>query len=353
MNKQHRREQRLLPPLRNRQVALRLYYTSIVFYILFVTVVLIGGFFMLLVSLGVITSVRYLPIVMVCLTSICLGTLLSAYVSKRIFDPVLLLSEASKEVAKGDFSVRVSTDTQINEIRETCANFNAMVENLSAIETLSNDFVANVSHEFKTPITAIQGNAMLLQDQGLTAAEQGECVERILCNTQRLTTLVGNILTLSKIENRSSSLERQPFRLDEQIRSVIVELEPKWSAKELEPVVDLPVIIYDGAEGLLAQVWVNLLDNAVKFSPVGGQITVTAQEDKEKVTVCVGDQGPGVDEANSIHIFDKFYQADTSHKAEGNGLGLALVREIAQLHGGGVSVRNEGGALFTVELGKM
>ena len=341
-----------LADLRNRQVALRLYYTVIVFYILFVTMVLVGGFCLLLVSAGVVVNLNYLPIIIVCVISILVGTLLSAYISRRIFEPMLRLSEASQQVARGDFSVRVDTDTQINEIRETCENFNAMVENLSRIETLSNDFVANVSHEFKTPITAIEGYAMLLQDPSLSPEERDDCVERILKNTGRLSNLVGNILTLSKIENRSGALERRPFRLDEQIRRAIVELEPKWSAKNCGLAVELPLILYDGNEGLLAQVWTNLLDNAVKFSPEGGVISVTAREEEKRVLVSVGDQGPGVAEENLAHIFDKFYQADTSHKAEGNGLGLALVREIAQVHGGNVSVRNDGGAIFTVELGK-
>ena len=203
-----------LADLRNRQVALRLYYTVIVFYILFVTMVLVGGFCLLLVSAGVVVNLNYLPIIIVCVISILVGTLLSAYISRRIFEPMLRLSEASQQVARGDFSVRVDTDTQINEIRETCENFNAMVENLSRIETLSNDFVANVSHEFKTPITAIEGYAMLLQDPSLSEEERDDCVERILKNTGRLSDLVGHILTLSKIENRSGALERRAFRLD-------------------------------------------------------------------------------------------------------------------------------------------
>ena len=341
-----------LADLRNRQVALRLYYTVIVFYILFVTMVLVGGFCLLLVSAGLVVNLNYLPIIIVCLISILVGTLLSAYISRRIFAPMLRLSEASKLVARGDFSVRVDTDTQINEIRETCENFNAMVENLSRIETLSNDFVANVSHEFKTPITAIEGYAMLLQDPSLSVEERDDCVERILKNTGRLSNLVGHILTLSKIENRSGALERQPFRLDEQIRRAIVELEPKWSAKNCGLAVELPVILYDGNEGLLAQVWTNLLDNAIKFSPEGGTVSVSAREEERRVLVSVGDQGPGVAEESLSHIFDKFYQGDTSHRAEGNGLGLALVREIAQVHGGNVSVENHDGAVFTVELAK-
>ncbi|MBQ6536833.1 MAG: sensor histidine kinase, partial [Firmicutes bacterium] len=126
----------------------------------------------------------------------------------------------------------------------------------------------------------------------------------------------------------------------------------KWSAKNCGLAVELPVILYDGNEGLLAQVWTNLLDNAIKFSPEGGTVSVSAREDEGRVLVSVGDQGPGVAEESLSHIFDKFYQGDTSHRAEGNGLGLALVREIAQVHGGNVSVENRDGAVFTVELAK-
>ena len=131
-----------------------------------------------------------------------------------------------------------------------------------------------------------------------------------------------------------------------------MELEPKWSAKNSGLAVELPVILYDGNEGLLAQVWTNLLDNAIKFSPEGGTVSVSAREEERRVLVSVGDQGPGVAEESVSHIFDKFYQGDTSHRAEGNGLGLALVREIAQVHGGSVSVENRDGAVFTVELAK-
>ncbi|MBR2784000.1 MAG: HAMP domain-containing histidine kinase [Firmicutes bacterium] len=338
--------------LRDRQVALRLYFTGVIFQLMLITMLLVGGICLMLVKAGVITNLTYLSVIAICLVSVLLGTLLSTYISKVGLAPLLRLSQASQQVARGDFTARVDTDTRINEIRETCANFNAMVENLSRIETLSNDFVANVSHEFKTPINAIEGYAMLLQDRSLTPAERDDCVERILCNTNRLTALAGNILTLSKIENRGGDLELRPFRLDEQIRRSIVALEPKWSAKNIELSVDLPILVYRGNEGLLTQVWVNLLDNAVKFSPEGGLISVTAREDADRILVRVGDQGPGVDESSMAHIFDKFYQADTSHKAEGNGLGLALVREIAQAHGGSVSVENDGGAVFTVELAK-
>ncbi|MBR5430551.1 MAG: HAMP domain-containing histidine kinase [Firmicutes bacterium] len=331
-------------------MALRLYYTVIVFNILFLTMVLVGGICLLLVSTRVITNLTYLPIILICVVSVLVGTALSAYLSKRIFAPILRLSQASQRVAAGDFTARVDPETKISEIRETCENFNYMVENLSRIETLSNDFVANVSHEFKTPLSAIEGNAMLLQDHSLTPAERDDCVEHIISSTGRLSVLVGNILTLSKIENRGGAAETAPFRLDEQIRRAIVELEPKWSAKNIEPAVDLPTLIYEGNEGLLEQVWINLLDNAVKFSPEQGVITVTAAEGADRILVSVADQGPGVDENSMAQIFDKFYQADTSHRAEGNGLGLALVQAITRLHGGRVSVVNENGARFTVEL---
>lgn len=338
---------------RSRRVEIRLYFTTIVFYIIFVTMVLVGGGCLLLVGSGAGSApMGYIPIILACLVSVVVGSALSAYISDRIFAPVLRLSAASKLVAQGDFSIRLDTETPINEIRETCESFNTMVQGLGEIETLRNDFVANVSHEFKTPITAIQGYAMLLQDPGLEAGEREDCVARILCNTDRLAALVGNILTLSKIENQSLTLTRAPFRLDEQIRRAIVTLEPKWAAKGIELDAELDSLVYNGCEGLLAQVWSNLIDNAVKFSPVGGTVSLTAAAAGDWVQVSVADQGPGLDEEILGHIFEKFYQGDTSHRSEGNGLGLTLVQEITALHGGSVEAANRegGGAIFTVKL---
>jgi signal transduction histidine kinase len=276
--------------------------------------------------------------------SIVVSTFISTIISNMIMRPVLSLSQAFSEVAKGNFDISITNDSGIDEISSIYANFNSMVSELGANETLRNDFVANVSHEFKTPITAIEGYATLLQDKSQTPQEQDECIEKILFNTRRLSNLVGNILMLSKIENQSISSENSDFLLDEQILQVVVSLEQKWTEKEIEFDVDMPKTKYYGYESLLMQVWSNIIGNAIKFSPQGGTIGIKMQLDSDNIIVKISDEGIGMSEATQKHIFEKFYQADTSRKSEGNGLGLALAAKIVEYCGGTISVESELGA---------
>ena len=271
--------------------------------------------------------------------------------SRLFFDPVKQLREAMQRVADGDLSVRLDTEKPSREIREVNAGFNLMMEELSATEILQTDFVSNVSHEFKTPINAIEGYTTLLQGcEGLSAEEQ-EYVEKILFNTKRLSTLVGNILLLSKLENQSIVTNKAPFRLDEQIRQSIVMLEPQWAQKNIEFDAELESIEYIGNESLLHHVWDNLISNAVKFSPDGGEISIKLSKTEKGIVFTVDDNGPGISEATKKHLFDKFYQEDTSHKSEGNGLGLSLVARILTICQGTVDAENtDGGCRFTVTL---
>ena len=183
-------------------------------------------------------------------------------------------------------------------------------------------------------------------------AERDVYVEKILFNTGRLSELVSNILLISKIENQAIQGQMTPFRLDEQIRQSIVFLEPKWEKKNIGLDVELQTVEYLGNEGLLHHVWDNLIDNAVKFSPENSEIKVRLEDDGDKIIFSVSDEGEGIDEKIKEHIFDKFFQGDSSHKLEGNGLGLALVKKIADIHGGSVSAENlEGkGCRFTVQI---
>ncbi len=282
------------------------------------------------------------------------GLFITYFTADKILSPIAELEEAMKRVAEGDFSVRLSGDSRIGELKRIYARFNLMVEELQSTEILQTDFVSNVSHEFKTPINAIEGYAMLLQGGETTPEEEDEYLEKILFNTKRLTELMGGILLLSKVENEVISLRQDVFSPDEQIRLAIVSLEEKWTEKRIEFETELPEVRYRGNEALLSHVWLNLLDNAVKFSPHGGRIYLTLTEDDEETVFTVRDEGPGIPPEKQKHIFDKFYQADTSHKKEGNGLGLTLVRRIVDLHGGDITVENVavGGCLFTVSLPK-
>lgn len=282
--------------------------------------------------------------------SVLIGSVVTGCLSKQFFDPIKKLRKAMGRVADGDFSVQVNDKTSSKEIAEIYSGFNLMTHELASTEILQTDFVSNVSHEFKTPINAIEGYTTLLQGCENLDAEQQQYVEKILFNTQRLSTLVGNILLLSKIENQSIQTHQTAFRLDEQIRQSIVTLEPAWTAKEIEFDVDLERMEFVGSETLLQHVWSNLIGNAIKFSPQGGSVRMRLFKDEDRTVFIVEDNGPGLSEEAQKHLFDKFYQADSSHKEEGNGLGLTLVKRILLIAGGEILAENipEGGCRFTV-----
>jgi signal transduction histidine kinase len=235
---------------------------------------------------------------------------------------------------------------------EIYTGFNLMAHELSSTEILQTDFVSNVSHEFKTPINAIEGYSTLLQGSENLDDEQKEYIEKILFNTQRLSSLVGSILLLSKLENQQIPTNQTEYRLDEQIRQSVVALESAWVQKDIELDVELDRVSYLGNEQMMRHVWDNLISNAVKFSPQGGTVKLCLTQKARKLTFTIEDQGPGLSEDAQKHIFDKFYQEDSSHKQEGSGLGLALVKRILTIEKGQITAENipDGGCRFTVTL---
>ncbi len=283
--------------------------------------------------------------------SILIGVTVSIVINIILLRPVVELSKAMKKVAAGDFSVRLESDNRILEIRESYESFNLMVRELENTETLQTDFVANVSHEFKTPINAIEGYATLLQD-GSDSVEQQGYVSRILMNTKRLSTLVGNILLLSKVSNHVLPIARNRYRVDEQIRQAIVLLEPQWEEKNIEFDVSLEEISWNGPENLMHHVWSNLIGNAIKFGPTDGLVRIDLRQTDGRFVFTVEDDGEGVPEEEQKRIFHKFYQLDSSHKQEGNGLGLALAKQIIDSCGGKIWVEpgTAAGCRFVVML---
>lgn len=284
--------------------------------------------------------------------SLVIGSILTFFISKIFFAPMGRLSRSMRRVANGNFKINLETKSRIHEIRDIYNSFNLMVKELGATEILQTDFVSNVSHEIKTPINAIEGYTTLLQDSSLTDEERQGYIDKILFNTERLSELVGNILLLSRIDSHAIQASPSTFRLDEQIRKSVVLLEPKWSEKNIEFDVDLDNIEYTGNEGLLYHVWNNLIGNAIKFDPIDGFIRLRLKREKNEIVFTVDDNGPGIPAGAQNHIFERFYQSDSSHKSEGNGLGLALVKHILDVSGGTVSTENlpEGGCRFTVRL---
>lgn len=330
---------------------LRLYFIVCIFAILCVT---LGVSALLTLLLEWLTNTHFTvpTIVWMVLFSVVLGGGLSIIMSRFFLRPVTRMGRAMERVAAGDFTVRLDNPGALGEMRDSYAHFNTMTRALASTETLQSDFISNVSHEFKTPINAIEGYAMLMQDAGNDPALQREYADKILLSTRRLSELVNNILLLSKVDNQTMPLEKHPYRLDEQLRRAILLLERKWTQKQIEWDVDMDEATYTGNESLMLHVWVNLLDNAIKFDPVGGEIRLRLHCESTCIRITVSDNGPGIPKDQQSAIFERFYQADGSHKSEGNGLGLALARRIVRMCGGEISVSSEPGkgSCFTVEL---
>lgn len=261
------------------------------------------------------------------------------------FRPLREIDDAISRVAHGDFSVRVETRSR-DEIGKIARNFNWMIRELGRIEYLRQDFVSNVSHEFKTPLAAVQGSARLLASiprEKLTDAKLKKYTSLILEETARMTNLSSNLLRLSKLEHQSAAENITVFSLDEQIRRAILFQEAGWSAKRLELDIRLEPVDCQGDEDLLFQVWTNLLSNAVKFSREGGILLAGLTAKDGMAEIKLGDDGKGMNEETLQRLFEKFYQGDTSHSTEGSGLGLSIVKRIIDLHGGEISYQSAPG----------
>ena len=290
----------------------------------------------------------------VSIVSLLCGLGFTLLLSRWVFKPIENLRRAMEQVADGDFTVRLTEQSKSKEIQEVYSGFNLMVHELGSTEMLQRDFTSNVSHEFKTPIAAIEGYSMLLQGGDNLNEDQQEYVNKILYNTKRLSGLVGNMLLLSKLENQSIETNQQQYHLDEQIRESLLGMEGAWLDKNIEFDVELDEIRYYGNEGLMRHVWDNLLSNAIKFSPDGGLVRLSLTRTEDKIVFVIEDQGCGIPDDAKKRIFDKFYQHDNSREQEGHGLGLPLVKRIVSLCGGIIDVADAdgGGARFTVILPK-
>lgn len=294
-----------------------------------------------------ILSSAFIPFLCLIVSSF-VGAVISSVVSYHLLRPLHELIEATKTVAKGDFSVRLEPGNQIGEIAELIESFNLMTEDLSGIEMFRSDFINTFSHEFKTPIVSIRGFAKQLRNENLTDEERREYTDIIILESERLTKLSANILLLSKLENQTILSDQKIFSLDEQLRNDILLLEKQWTNKDLEIEPELDEVEYYGNADVLSQLWVNLLSNAIKFTPKGGKIVVRLTQDSEYVKIMIRDNGMGMSPETLQHIFEKFYQGDRSHSVEGNGLGLALVKRIVELCNGNISIESEEGNGTTV-----
>ena len=271
--------------------------------------------------------------------------------------PVKQITKAAEKIMQGDFSTRVPSihGAGTDGFNEIGAAINKMAEELSGTETLRTDFIANVSHELKTPL-AIMGNYVtMLQRPGITEEEKNEYAKAISGAARRLAQLITNILKLNKLENQQIFPQKSEFDLGEQLCESLLQFEDAWEAKGLEIETDIEddVRIASDPE-LLSLVWNNLISNAVKFTPDGGSVGIRLKTEEDHVIVSVSDTGCGMKPETGMHIFEKFYQGDTSHATQGNGLGLALVKRVVDILNGEIAVQSVygEGSTFTVKFGR-
>ena len=262
------------------------------------------------------------------------------------------MMDAIDQIAHGNFEVLINMD-EISPQHQNVANaINEMARNLGTLETMRQDFISNVSHEIQSPLTSISGFAALLKKSDLSQEHRQKYAGIIETESKRLSSLSDNLLKLSSLDNNKVPITRKTFRLDKQLEHITLIFEPQWSAKSITLEADLQKSIVTGDEDLLSQVWMNLLHNAIKFTPEGGCVNVAVASGDKGAAVKISDTGVGISPDNQIHIFERFYKADKARdrSLSGNGLGLSLVKKIVKLHDGNITVQSEIGKGTTFEV---
>jgi signal transduction histidine kinase len=266
------------------------------------------------------------------------------------------LLDAMTKISQGDFDVFIDTRDEYHH-NDMVEGINKIAKELGSMEQLRQDFISNVSHEIQSPLTSISGFAALLKNDALTAEQKSHYLGIIEAESKRLSALSDNLLKLSALETGGEPLSFLEFRLDKQLEEVALMLEPQWSAKNIAMEVDLERLTIRGDEGLLSQVWVNLLHNAIKFTPESGMIQVVLTSDQTNVCCRITDTGIGIAPEDQIHIFERFYKVDKSRERAlgGNGLGLSLAKKIVEIHDGQITPQSEigKGTTFSITLPRL
>lgn len=347
---------------RKQRWSLTLLYSGVFFAIELIAVLITTGLSFLLTRLGVLDSFG-IPansglalLVVMLLISAVVGILITVFTMKIPLKPFNRLINNMNRLAGGDYSARLDYGKHLQKnpaFRELSDSFNAMAEELENTQMLRSDFVNNFSHEFKTPIVSIAGFAKLLRRGKLTEEQKQEYLAIIEEESLRLAAMATNVMSLTKIENQTILTDLTTFNLSEQLRGCVLLLEEKWSRKELDLDLEFPECTIRANEEMLKQVWINLLDNAIRYSPSHGEIKVRIAETPDTLAVTITNYGPDIPADKVDKIWGKFYQADESHSSEGNGIGLAVVKRVVQLHGGSAAVTSGSGATaFTITLPK-
>jgi len=341
------------------RLSMTLAFSLIVFFLLVITGVIVAAAVAIMIRngalrLGDMDTLKDIHLTRIVLICVALGTALSAITGRVPLKPVNKVINAMNRLASGNYHTRLSFNGPLAKhpaVREVTDSFNAMAEELEHTELLRADFVNNFSHEFKTPIVSIAGFAMLLRKGDLSEQEREEYLEIIENESLRLSAMATNVLNMTKVENQTILTDVRSFNLSEQLRSCVLQLENRWTGKDLEWEMEPMEYTVSGSEELLREVWLNLLDNAIKFSPKWGVIRVSITERDGITAVSVTNTGSEIAPEERERIFQKFYQSDRSHATEGNGIGLAVVKRVVELHRGAVLVDSgEDKTTFTVLL---
>ena len=343
---------------KRQRFAMTLLFSIVCFCIQLVTVVIAGVLLWFLYRAGIIshdtTPTHNRVIQFMALFSLIIGSATAFLVAKLPLKPVNRIVSRMNRLASGDFSTRLEYGNPIAvhpSFRAMSDSFNKMAEELQNTEMLRSDFINNFSHEFKTPIVSIAGFAKLLRRGNLTEEQRDEYLQIIEEESMRLSYMATNVLNMTKVENQTILTDVKEYNLSEQIRACLLLLEPKWSKLNLDLNVEFGEYTIQANEELLKQVWINLIENAVKFTPSGGTIDIRMAENGGRLQVDISNTGSEIPPDKIEKIWGKFYQADESHSSEGNGIGLAIVKKVIELHGGEVSVRSGNGmTTFTVVL---
>lgn len=320
--------------------------------------VILGTVFLYHGSLS--TPVVIFLCLLVCVLTMLFGGVALYYGTTYFVKPIEEVNCAVNQIAKGDFEVRIPRMQQcrdaayVHELDELKANVNRMASELSGMDYMRKDFVSNVSHEIKTPASAMMGFAEMLLEDGVLPEEQKEYLSLIYGEAARVSRLCENMLRMSRLENQELVTRHEQVEVDEQIRKCVILLSEKWEQRELEFELELPSMSVKSDPDLLQQIWINLIDNAMKYSEPETTIRIFGHNNADSITVSVQDEGIGIPAEKQEHIFDAFYQCEESHKKDGNGLGLSIVKRILELLNGNIECQSiEGsGTKMTVKLQK-
>ncbi|MCD8028869.1 MAG: HAMP domain-containing histidine kinase [Erysipelotrichaceae bacterium] len=323
-----------------------------VFVVLALTAFITVIFITTLIYFGFINTSAYhysIPFIFFGIDSVIIGLLVSCFVSRIPSRPLVKVIDGMQALAQGHYDTRIQLGKfPLAQDMET--NFNHLAEELKNTELLRSDFVNNFSHEFKTPIVSIKGFAKILKDHNLSKQQQNDYLDIIIDESERLADMATNVLELSKVEKQTILTNITKFNVSEQIRNAVILLEKKWEEKNIDFDLSFTDYYIEGSEELLKEVWINLLDNSIKFAPINGHITIFIKEIDNYLEVSISNDGEKIKEKDIKRIFEKFYQGDTSHASKGTGIGLSIVSQVVNLHKGHVSVTSNHLTTFSVSL---